>query len=66
MRYPLRYAGSGLLAVTQVDSRVQAQSRSTHQTRKSAATRDRTRDLKIFSLALSQLSYRGAMPRRRS
>ncbi|KAJ8525862.1 hypothetical protein ON010_g15260 [Phytophthora cinnamomi] len=28
--------------------------------RKSAATRDRTRDLQIFSLTLSQLSYRGA------
>jgi hypothetical protein len=26
---------------------------------KSAATRDRTRDLQIFSLTLSQLSYRG-------
>ena len=25
-----------------------------------AATRDRTRDLQIFSLTLSQLSYRGA------
>ena len=27
--------------------------------KKSAATRDRTRDLQIFSLTLSQLSYHG-------
>ena len=30
---------------------------------KGAATRDRTRDLQIFSLTLSQLSYRGATTR---
>ena len=41
-------------------NRIALQKTETHnEGEKSAVTRDRTRDLQIFSLALSQLSYHG-------